>query len=168
MKKLLLTIGVFLILLALSVLVMNSDRLIDWTIKYEAKSGKEFPIPFVSAGNCRVKAVEKAYELKNATIMFIKNKSIHTIAIDENKTVYDLSDSAINYQEKHKDINLNGMKLAIYKTYVSLDNIIYQVDLKDKKIMSSTEVLSQDSDSKASVYQNYVSVFIKEKSMERN
>jgi len=140
-----------------------SNIFVDWMIEYEAKNGKEFPIPFLSAGNCRVKAVEKAYELKNATIMFIKNKYIHTIAIDENETVYDLSDSAINYQEKHKDVNFNGMKLTIYKTYISLDNIIYQVDLKDKKIMSGTEVLFQDSASKASVYQNYVSVFIKEK-----
>jgi len=144
-------------------LIINSNKLVDWTIEYEAKNGKEFPIPFLSAGDCRVKAVEKAYELKNATIIFIKNKYIHTIAIDKNETVYDLSDSAINYQEKHKDVNFNGMKLTIYKTYISLDNVIYQVDLKDKKIMSDTEVLSKDNSSKASEYQNYVSVFIKEK-----
>lgn len=165
MKKRLINIIAFCFLV---ILYLNLNNIYNYAknymIEYEAKNLKEFPYIFKSAGNCRVQATNKALELNNSKIIFYKtNKgSFHTIALDDKDLVYDLSDSA----KKYNETGFNGIPRKEYEKLSPIKEIIYQVNLKNKKIVS--EYLNPKYNSKAIEYKNYVIVFIKERLYQDN
>ncbi len=160
-KTFIIIIGMFI----LSMGVIKIDKLLDYTIKYEARELKEFPF-ILSEGDCRIQAVHKAYKLGNATILFYetKDETIHAIAIDNQNLVYDLSASAKEY----KKIDFNGIPKSEYIKYspINKSKVIYKISLKGKKIIPTTEYINKKYNT--TEYKNYVSIFIKEKTLKDN
>jgi hypothetical protein len=155
MKKVLTILGIFILITG----VIYSDILLDYIIKYEAKELKEFPFA-PSLGDCRIQAVQKAYKLGNAEILFFetRNNTIHAITIDNKNLVYDLSASA----KKYDKIDFDGIPKNEYIKLSPIDKqkIVYKISLKNKKIIPSTEYMNKKYN--ADTYKNYVSIFIQE------